>query len=162
MEKYCHDLFFISVNLAKLCKSLFDFTEDLCFMFQHLECCWTLRVFCLLLKRGERGHIGTSSKWYFYTACIGSYAWSFRIPFNCVSCSSQVPSWADQKHRSASTTTLTGKRIKPIAVASSPAMVIKIKGDTALLHGRIFLDQLKLWSKAAGWMTSIVMTGEFS
>lgn len=55
MEKYCHDLFFISANLAKLCKSLFDFTEDLCFMFQHLECCWTLRVFSLCEKGGTEG-----------------------------------------------------------------------------------------------------------
>lgn len=66
-----------------------------------------------------------------------------RIPFNCASHPSQVPSWVDQKHRSASTTTLTGRRIKPIAAGSSPAMVIKIKGDTALLPGKIFLDPLK-------------------
>lgn len=118
--------------------------------------------FLSLLKRGERGHIATCSKWYFYTNLHLFICLILQNSIELCFPSLQVPSWADQRLRSASTTTLTGRRTKPTAVGSSPAMVIKIKGDTALPHGRIFLDQLKLWSKAAGWMTSIVMTGEFS
>lgn len=161
MEKYCHDLFFISANLAKLCKSLFDFTEDLCLMFQHLECCWTLRVFSLYEKGGTEGtsvravnDIFTQPA-FLHVPDPAEFHWVV-LP------SLQVPSWAGQKHRSASTTTPTGRRTRPTAAGSSPATVTRIRGDTALPPGRIFLDQLKSWSKAAGWMTSIVMTGEFS
>lgn len=55
-----------------------------------------------------------------------------------------MPYLADQKHKSVSTTTLIGKKIKQIAVVLNLVMVIKIKDDIVLLHGRIFLDQLKL------------------
>lgn len=75
------------------------------------------------------------------------YVSSFSMPFNCdliPFCSSKVPYLADQKHKSVSTTTLIGKRIKQIAVVSSLVTVTKIRDDTVSLHGRIFLDQLKL------------------
>lgn len=55
-----------------------------------------------------------------------------------------MPYSADQKHKSVSTTTLIGKKIKPIAVALNLVTAIKIKDDTVLLRGRIFPDQLKL------------------